>query len=75
MFWQEYFLVILLSIASLVLKIRLYILYKMFILIVFNLIEHKNKPEHLPINKKCKALLLVNCRYLLIFIFISLILI
>ena len=50
MFWLEYFLVIFLSIASLVLKIRLYILYKMFILIVFNLIEHSNKREYLPIN-------------------------
>ena len=55
MFWLEYFLVILLSIASLVLKIRLYILYKMFILILFNLIKHSNKREILPINNQKKV--------------------
>ena len=33
--------------------------------------EHKNKLEHLPINKikEGQPLLLVNCRYLFIFIF------
>ena len=36
----------------------------MLILIVLNLMEHKNKREHLPINKKSKegqVLLLINC--------------
>ena len=27
----------------------------MFILVVLNLIEHKNKPENLPINNKSKV--------------------
>ena len=40
----------------------------MFILIVLNLIEHKNKPEHLPIDTKGVILILVNFRYLFIFI-------
>ena len=36
--------------------------------------EHKNKREHLPINKKSKegwVPLLENCRYFFIFIFLK----
>ena len=49
------FLLNLLSIASLALKIRIYILDKYFYFIDLNLVEHKNKPEHLPINNQKKV--------------------
>ena len=57
--------------ASLFLKLDFISYVSMIILVVLNLMELKNKPENLPINKKeGKALLLViNCRYLFIFIF------
>ena len=48
----EYILVNLLCIASLVLKLDFISYISVFVLIVLNLMVHKNKPEHLPINKR-----------------------